>query len=114
VRPARGMVLAAGLLAASPALAAKKPLSAADRIDVNRAAVTELMRLPGLGVKRAQAIVAYRAKQPFRSPDDLLAVKGIGPSWVARVRANLTFAAAPPATAPASAAGAQAAAAPKK
>jgi competence protein ComEA len=86
---ARTLVVAAALLTAAPALAAKKALQAGDRIDLNRASVVELMRLPGVGEKRAQAIVAARAKQPFRRPEDVLSVKGVGPSWLAKVRANV-------------------------
>jgi competence protein ComEA len=94
---ARSLLVAAALLAATPALAAKKPLGPGDRIDVSRAGVPELMRLPGVGEKRAQAIVALRAKQPFHRPEDLLAVKGIGPAWLAKVKGNiLVGSAAPP------------------
>ncbi|HYD41277.1 MAG TPA: helix-hairpin-helix domain-containing protein [Anaeromyxobacter sp.] len=101
MRPgARALALAALLLAAPSALAeAKRPLGAADRIDLNRAGVTELMRLPGVGEKRAQAIVAARAKQPFRKPEDVLVVKGIGPRWLARVRANVIVGTPAPAVA---------------
>jgi len=80
---------AACLLAASPALAAKKPLAPADRIDLNRAGVAELMRLPGVGEKKAQAIIAFRAKTPFQKPEDVVKVKGLGPAWFAKVKANL-------------------------
>lgn len=98
----KAVVAALALLAAAPALAAKKPLGPAERIDLNRAGVAELMRLPGVGEKRAQAIVAARAKQPFRRVEDVVAVKGIGPSWLAKVRANVVVgAAAPAAPAPA-------------
>ena len=84
---ALGAALAAALLlAASPALAAKKPLAPADRIDLNRAGVAELMRLPGVGEKKAQAIVALRTRQPFRKPEDVVAVKGLGPAWFAKVK----------------------------
>jgi competence protein ComEA len=100
--PAKALAVAASLLAAAPALAAKKALPAGERIDLNRASVTELMRLPGLGQKRAQAIVAYRTRQPFRRVEDVLSVKGLGPAWLAKVKANVqvggtTAAAAPPA-----------------
>ncbi|WP_242392943.1 ComEA family DNA-binding protein [Anaeromyxobacter oryzisoli] len=78
------------LAAATPALAAKKPLGPGERIDLNRAGVTELMRLPGVGEKRAQAIVAARGKRGFRRPEDVLVVKGIGPRWLAKVRSNVT------------------------
>jgi competence protein ComEA len=94
--PLRALALAGLLLAASPALAAKKPLGPADRIDLNRAGPAELMRLPGVGEKRAQAIVAARSKQPFRRLEDVLAVKGIGQAWLNRVRANVQVASAAP------------------
>ncbi len=95
---AAGLALAA-LLAASPALAAKKALPPGERVDLNRATVSELMRLPGIGEKRAQAIVAHRARQPFRRPEDVLAVKGLGPAWFRKVKANVTAGALPPAVA---------------
>ncbi len=104
--PLRALAAAAVLLAAAPALAeAKKPLAPGDRIDLNRAGVTELMRLPGIGEKRAQAIVAARGKQPFRKPEDVLVVKGIGPKWLAKVQDHVVVhAAAEPAPRPAVAA----------
>jgi competence protein ComEA len=81
---------AAVLLAtAAPARAAKRPLSPGERVDLNRATVVELMRLPGVGAKRAQAIVAYRTHQPFHRAEDVVAVKGLGPKWFTRVKANL-------------------------
>jgi competence protein ComEA len=89
-------VLAAAVLVAAPALAAKKSLAPGERIDLNRASAAELMRLPGVGEKRAQAIVAQRAKQPFRRPEDVLSVKGLGPAWFAKVKANLAAGVAQP------------------
>jgi competence protein ComEA len=105
---ARRLVVAAALLAATPALA-KKPLGPAERIDLNRATVSELMRLPGVGQRRAQAIVAHRQKALFRRPEDVLQVKGCGRSWFQKVKGNLT------ATAPAATPGAaQASATPRR
>ena len=50
-------------------------------VNINRASVTELDALPGVGPSTAQAIVAYRTTNgPFSSPEDLLNVKGIGPA----------------------------------
>ncbi|HET7825067.1 MAG TPA: helix-hairpin-helix domain-containing protein [Anaeromyxobacter sp.] len=97
----KAVAVAASLLAASPALAAKKGLAPGERLDLNRATVSELMRLPGLGEKKAQAIVALRQKQPFRRVEDVLAVKGLGPAWLAKVKASLVVAPAPAAPAPA-------------
>lgn len=96
---ARALVVAAALLAALPALAAKKALPPGQRIDLNRASVAELMRLPGVGQKRAQAIVAHRTKQPFRRPEDVLAVKGLGPAWLAKVKGSVQVDGAAPAPA---------------
>ena len=60
------------------------PISSANAsglVNINRASVTELDSLPGVGPSTAQAIVEYRvAHGPFGSPEDLLNVKGIGPA----------------------------------
>ncbi len=89
-------VLAAALLAAAPqALAAKKALAPGERVDLNRATVSELMRLPGVGEKRAQAIVAHRTRHPFKRAEDVLAVKGLGRSWFAKVKGNVAVGGAP-------------------
>lgn len=96
----RTLVAALLLAAALPALAVKKPLGPNDRIDLNRAGTAELMRLPGVGEKKAQAIVAQRTKSPFRKPEDVLSVKGLGPKWFNRVKANVTVGGQPAAPAP--------------
>jgi competence protein ComEA len=83
------LLVAAALLAATPALAAKKGLAPGERLDLNRATVAELMRLPGLGEKKAQAIVAHRQKTPFRRPEEVTKVKGLGPAWFQKVKAHL-------------------------
>ena len=83
--PAKGV-------AAHPAFARPQPgingvvsssnsASASGLVNINRASVTELDSLPGVGPSTAQAIVEYRvAHGPFGSPEDLLNVKGIGPA----------------------------------
>lgn len=58
------------------------------RLDLNGATAGELMALPGIGEKRAQAIVAWRdANGPFRCVEDLDNVRGIGPATLDRLRA---------------------------
>lgn len=76
-------------LAAGTAEAKGKPLEAGEKVDVNAAPVEELMRLPGIGRKRAEAIAALRAKRPFRRADEIAQVKGISPGWVAKHRGIL-------------------------
>ena len=54
------------------------------QIDVNTAGAEELTELPGIGPARAAAIVADReANGPFRYPEDLLRVPGIGEKTLA-------------------------------
>lgn len=49
-------------------------------IDPNRAERADWDRLPGIGPRTAEAILAHRTEiGSFRTPDDLLAVRGIGP-----------------------------------
>ena len=48
-------------------------------INLNSAGIEELEKLPGIGSKTAEKIIAYREMiEGFKSLDDLLEVKGIG------------------------------------
>ncbi len=66
-------------------------------INPNDAAVESLMRLPGIGLAKAEAIMAYRENvknsesQPFRSCQDLQKVKGIGPKTAESIGEWLRF-----------------------
>ena len=70
-----------------------------NRINPNTASLESLVRLPGLGISRAGAIVAYRedinrkdASSPvFRSLQDLKKVKGIGPETAKNASEWLKF-----------------------
>ena len=62
------------------------PRPPAGPIDLNRAGVDELQRLPGIGPALAERIVAERRVQPFGSVADLERVRGIGAATVARLR----------------------------
>ena len=60
-------------------------------LDINRATPRELMLLPGIGPKKAEAIVAWRdANGPFPTVEGLLEVKGIGESTLRRLRPFVT------------------------
>ena len=49
------------------------------KLDLNKATVTQLEMLPGIGPTLAKNIVDYRQQNgPFTSPDELLNVAGIG------------------------------------
>lgn len=90
LRPAPAAT-ASAFRASSPTSASRSTgrgsASPAGPVDVNRASAAELEALPGVGPALAERIVAHRARNgPFRSPDDLAAVSGIGPSTVSRLR----------------------------
>jgi len=60
------------------------------RLSLNRATIAQLDSLPGIGSKRAEAIVRDRQLNgPFPSVDALTRVPGIKPALVARVRERL-------------------------
>jgi comEA protein len=83
-------LLPAGLPAtASAALAAPSADQAAPtaKINVNTAGSAELQTIPGIGPALAARIIAYRKEHgPFESLEQLLAVKGIGPKLLTRMR----------------------------
>jgi competence protein ComEA len=49
------------------------------KLNLNTATVDELMMLPGIGLSKAERIIAWRTKHgPFKRPADLRRVKGFG------------------------------------
>lgn len=50
-----------------------------EMVNINTADSATLQTLPGIGEKRAEAIIAYREENgPFRTPEELTDVSGIG------------------------------------
>lgn len=61
-------------------------------VDLNRAGLTELTSLPGIGQKRAEAILAFRAAHGgFQSVSQLLHIKGIGRAMLRKLRQLVTI-----------------------
>lgn len=60
-------------------------------LNVNTASAAQLEALPGIGPAYAARIVAYReANGPFRRPEDIQAVSGIGPARYEQIRNLIT------------------------
>jgi len=62
----------------------------ADKVDINRMTAKEFERLPKIGPVLAAAIVEDRDKNgPFRTLEDLLRVKGIGPARLVQIKSYI-------------------------
>ena len=86
--------LAGLMLSSSAPSAAQEPAtvpvaSAEAVVDLNTATEAELVSLPGIGPSKAQAILAYRQRRPFRRIEELMRVPGIGRTTFRRLRARL-------------------------
>jgi competence protein ComEA len=83
---------AAAPVEAPPSAAGPPGITRDGKVVLNVASADELTQLPGVGMKRAQAIVALRTKlKRFKSPTDLLRVKGIGPRGLQRMLPHLVL-----------------------
>jgi competence protein ComEA len=85
------LLLAAGpVLAKAPAAGATSAVASDDAlVDLNSASVEVLCTLPGIGPKKAEAIVTFRARRPFVRVTQLLLVKGIGKRTLDRLKPRL-------------------------
>src|SRR6266508_4632493 len=69
-----------------------RPLLPGERIDLDRADVTEITRLPRVGPALAQRIADWRAEHgPFGSLTRLDSVPGVGPRLIEVVRPYVMF-----------------------
>ncbi len=87
------------LCAVALCIAMALPAFAATPVNVNQAdAQTIATSLDGIGMSKAEAIVAYRkAHGPFKSVDELGNVKGVGQKTLARNRDAIKLSGATPA-----------------
>lgn len=94
----RGLALslALPLSAAAPtgAKTARPPKAPVHPVNLNTATATELTQLPHIGQKTAERIVLFRKQHgPFRRPEELMGVKGIGEKSFAQLRPYLAVSA---------------------
>ncbi|MBN2381301.1 helix-hairpin-helix domain-containing protein [bacterium] len=61
------------------------------RININTANAHELQRLPRIGLKTAERIIAYRQSHGlFASPEQIMKVKGVGPKTYEKIKHMIT------------------------
>lgn len=61
-----------------------------NKININTASITDLMKLEGIGESKAKTIIKYRETNKFITIDDLKNVEGIGDSLFAKIKENIT------------------------
>ena len=67
------------LVVVTPALAEEQSGQPTEVININTATVDELIQLKRIGPSYAQKIIEYREQNgPFRPPEEIMLVKGIG------------------------------------
>lgn len=71
---------------------ANAPSEATSLLNINSASAEELSNLPGIGAKKAIAIVEYRELNgQFTSVEELVNVKGIGPKMLAKLNGYISI-----------------------
>lgn len=60
------------------------------QVDLNTATIEQLVTLPGVGKKKAAAIIEYRTKKgKFKSVDELINVKGVGKKMLEKLKGQI-------------------------
>jgi len=71
-------------------------LAEGTRVDINKATIAELDTLPGVGPAIAARIIDFRTKNgPFKRPEDIMNVRGIGEKKFLKMKDRITVLAAP-------------------
>lgn len=91
----RSLALGAALMLALAAAGAPQAADTVERlsgvVNLNTADADQLQLLPGVGEKRAAAIIDIRtSKGGFKTVDELVEVKGVGDALLERLRPHLT------------------------
>lgn len=74
----------------SDSLAADGSGSVSSPTNLNTATAKQLMDLPQIGPKTAELIISYRESNgDFKSTDELIAIKGIGPRTLEKLRSRI-------------------------
>ena len=59
------------------------------KININTATMEELYSLKGIGHTKAEAIMEYRKKHPFKKTEDIMKIKGIGKKTFEKIKDDI-------------------------
>lgn len=72
-------------------LAKPNKMAAVQLININTAPVEHLIKLPGIGSRKAKEIVKYRdLNGKFKSIEEVINVKGIGPKLAEKIKQHIS------------------------
>jgi competence protein ComEA len=94
IRLRRGLALIAALMLAlsGVAQAAESMVRLSGVVNLNTANAEQLQMLPGVGEKKAAAIIEVRsAKGGFKAIEEIVEVKGVGDALLERLKPHLTL-----------------------
>ena len=60
-------------------------------VNLNTATPEQMTLLPGVGLSKAQAVIAYRTEHPFQRVEEVRRVRGFGKKMFARLKAFLAI-----------------------
>lgn len=84
--------LHAALPQGNPSAAVNANPAAMTKVSINKATQQQLEAIPGIGSKKALAILDYiKAKGPIKSREQLMEVKGIGEKMATRIAELVSF-----------------------
>ncbi len=94
-RPAGGLTFVetgeTGRTVSAPDQSSAPGMLEGEVLDLNTASQADLTRLPGIGEKKAAAILAWREEHgPFQVVEDVMSVDGIGEKILADIRPYVT------------------------
>lgn len=94
-RPAEGLTFVetgeTGRTVSAPEQRSAPGMLEGEVLDLNTASQADLTRLPGIGEKKAAAILAWREDHgPFQVVEDVMSVDGIGEKILADIRPYVT------------------------
>ena len=94
-RPAEGLTFVetgeTGRTVSAPEQRSAPGMLDGEVLDLNTASQADLTRLPGIGEKKAAAILAWREEHgPFQVVEDVMSVDGIGEKILADIRPYVT------------------------